>query len=271
MRYPSFRPLARARRRSRRAFTLVELLSVIAIVAAIIALLLPAIQSMHRRAKSANCLANLRSLQQASLAYSTDEAGWLIDARLPHGGLEQGSAESFVDVLARRGYCDTTQIRSPLDDSPHWSAEDGGDGVPVQGTTAVFRRTSYGLNNHLAREFSPWAAIDPSLATDRLTKVGHHANTVQMLAMATTGPFAGADHPHVEGWGGGAASPVIAASEVEIASVSQGAPTAVSESNWSFLDGHVETARFASIYSGELRNRLDPRVSSVYPNTASPQ
>jgi prepilin-type N-terminal cleavage/methylation domain-containing protein/prepilin-type processing-associated H-X9-DG protein len=255
----------------RRAFTLVELLSVIAIVAAIIALLFPALQSMNRRAKATNCLANLRSLQQASLAYSADEAGWLIDARLPHGGLEQGSSESFVDVLARRGYCDTAQIRSPLDDSPHWSAESGGEGVPVSGTTGVFRRTSYGLNNHLAREFSPWAAIDPSLATDRLTKIGNHANTVQLLMMATTGPFAGADHPHVEGWGSAQSAPTIAASEVEVAAVTQGAPSAVSEANWSFLDGHVETARFASVYAGEQRNRLDPRVSSVYPNIATAQ
>jgi len=256
-------------RSNRRAFTLVELLAVLAIVAAIITLLLPALQSVARRAQSTNCLANLRSLQQASLAYSADEAGWLIDARLPHGGLEQGSDESFVDVLARRGYCETSRIRSPLDDSPHWSVESGGEGVPVTGTADSFRRTSYGLNNHLAREFSPWAAVDPSLATDRLSKIGNHANTVQLLMMATTGPFAGADHPHVEGWGSASASPTVASTEVEIAAVTRGAPSAVSEANWSFLDGHVETARFASIYAGELRNRLDPRVSSVYPNLAT--
>jgi prepilin-type processing-associated H-X9-DG protein len=61
----------------------------------------------------------------------------------------------------------------------------------------------------------------------------------------------------------------VASTEVEIAAVTRGAPSAGSEANWSFLDGHVETARFASIYAGELRNRLDPRVSSVYPNLAT--
>lgn len=256
--------------RARRAFTIVELLAVIAIVAALIALLLPALRAVQRRAQSAKCLVNLRSLQQASLAYSADEAGWLIDARLPHGGLDQGSDESFVDVLSNRGYCDTAQIRSPLDDSPHWALELGGEGLPVPGTAATHRRTSYGLNNHLAREFSPWAAIDPSLATDRLTKVGNHAGTVQLLMMATTGAFAGSDHPHVEGWGSGPSAPAIASSEVAIASVSQDAPSGISASNWGFLDGHVETAAFASIYVNEDRNRLDPRVSSSSSITSAP-
>jgi prepilin-type N-terminal cleavage/methylation domain-containing protein/prepilin-type processing-associated H-X9-DG protein len=255
--------------RGRRAFTLVELLAVIAIIVSIVALLFPAATALRQRARATACLANLRSLQQASLAYSADHAGWLIDARLPHGGLEQGSEGSFVDVLARMRYCDTSLIRSPLDDSPHWSAESGGQGVPVPGTTNFFRRTSYGLNNHVAREFSPWAAVDPSLATDRLSKVGNHANTVQLLMMATTGSFAGADHPHVEGWGAASASATIAASEVQIAAVTDGVPTSVSEANWSFLDGHVETASFATIYAGDQRNRLDPRVSSFYPNAAT--
>jgi prepilin-type N-terminal cleavage/methylation domain-containing protein/prepilin-type processing-associated H-X9-DG protein len=253
----------------RRAFTLVELLSVIAIVAAIVALLFPAASALRQRARAAGCLSNLRSLQMASLAYSTDSAGWLIDARLPHGGLDQGSDESFVSVLARRGYCDTGLIRSPLDDSPHWSIESGGAGVPVPNSGGRFRLTSYGLNNHLAREFSPWAGIDPSLATDRLSKVGNHANTVQLLLMATTGEFAGADHPHVEGWTGGTQAPVIAAAEVAVAAVSQGIATSGSRSNWSFLDGHAETAPFAGIYVNEERNRLDPRVSSIYQTIAT--
>ena len=257
--------------RRRRAFTLVELLSVLAIIAAIVALLLPAASALRQRARAAGCLANIRSLQQASLAYSADSAGWLIDAQLPHGGIDQGSDQSFVSVLARGGYCDTGLIRSPLDDSPHWSVESGGAGVVVPNSNGRFRLTSYGLNNHLAREFSPWAGIDPSLATDRLSKVANHANTVQLLLMATTGEFAGADHPHVEGWSAGPQSASIAATEVAVAAVSQGIATAGSKSNWSFLDGHVETTPFASIYLNEERNRLDPRVSSIYHQIANAQ
>ena len=250
-------------RNARRAFTLVELLATVAIIGALLALLFPALSSMRHRALSAKCLANLRSLQTASLAYSADSAGWLIDARLPHGGLDQGSGESFVEILSKRGYCDVSSIRSPIDTSPHWSVTDGGDGVPVPDSNGAFRRTSYGLNNHLAREFSPWAAIDPGLAKDRLSKIDSHASTVQLLLMTPTGSFAGADHPHVEGWGDSSDAAVVASTEVAVNAVSRDAPNAASISNWSFLDGHVESAPFAAIYRNQEQNRLDPRVSGL--------
>ncbi|MFM7052683.1 MAG: type II secretion system protein [Planctomycetota bacterium] len=256
-------------RTARRAFTLVELLLTVALVGALLSLLLPALSSLGQRARTANCLANLRSLQLASLTYSGDESGWLIDARLPHGGIDQGSGESFVEVLSRKGYADTELIRSPLDQSPHWAPDLGGEGVPVPGSNGAFRRSSYGLNNHLAREFSPWAAIDPSQATDRLSKVPDHANTVQLLMMCETGEFAGADHPHVEGWGAGAQSPTIAGGEVAVSAVSRDRPSRDSRANWAFLDGHVETALFAAIYLDDQRNRLDPRVSSLFARIAA--
>lgn len=249
--------------RARRAFTLVELLAVVAIIASLIALLFPAASALRQRARTTACISNLRSLQQASLAYSADNAGWLIDARLPHGGIDQGSEQSFVSVLAQRGYCDTTLIRSPLDDSPHWSVASGGDGVPVPNSNGRFRVTSYGLNNHLAREFSPWAGIDPSLATDRLTKVANHARTVQLLLMTTTGEYAGADHPHVEGWGSGAQAPLLAATQVSVAAASRDKPNAASVSNWSFLDGHVESLPFGQVYLNPQRNLLDPSTSQL--------
>jgi prepilin-type N-terminal cleavage/methylation domain-containing protein/prepilin-type processing-associated H-X9-DG protein len=248
----------------RRAFTLVELLVVVAILAIVVALSFPALALLQQRARVVHCSANLRSLQLASLAYAQDNAGWLIDARLPHGGHDQGSDESFVDVLARRNYCDTSLIRSPLDTSPHWAIEQGGEGIPVSGANGALRRTSYGLNNHLAREFSPWAAIDPSLATDRLSKVADHAGTVQLLLMAETGPYAAADHPHVEGWGASPQAPTIASAEVSVAAVSGGRASPESQSNWSFLDGHVETALFGAIYVDAERNRLDPAVSALF-------
>lgn len=250
-------------RTARRAFTLIELLATIAIIGALLALLFPALSSMRHRALSAKCLANLRSLQAASLAYSADSAGWLIDARLPHGGLDQGSGESFVEILSKRGYCDVASVRSPIDASPHWPVANGGNGVPVPDSNGAFRRTSYGLNNHLAREFSPWAAIDPGMAKDRLSKIDSHANTVQLLLMTPTGSFAGADHPHVEGWGDSSEAAVVASTEVAVNAVSRDAPNAASVSNWSFLDGHVESAPFASIYRNQEQNRLDPRVSGL--------
>lgn len=262
-------PRGDARRRRRASgFTLVELLSVVAIVAALLALLFPAASSMRRKALATSCAANLRSLQLASIAYATDHAGWLVDARLPHGGIDQGGDESFAEVLARRGYCDLSLIRSPLDESPHWPTALGGDGVPVPNSNGAYRRTSYGLNNHLAREFSPWAAVDPAKRTDRLSKIADHAATVQFLLMTPTGEFAGADHPHVEGWGEAAQAPTIAAGEVAIASISRDVPNPASTSNWSFVDGHVESAAFGQIYRDPERNRLDPHVSFRFGRSA---
>lgn len=258
--FVAIHPIGAGSPSARPAFTLVELLVVLAIVAIVVGLLFPAAASMRQHARTANCAAHLRSLQLASLAYSTDEAGWLIDARLPHGGFDQGSSESFVEVLARRDYCDTTLIRSPLDDSPHWAVSQGGEGTPVPGTNGAFRRTSYGLNNHLAREFSPWAGVDPSMTTDRLSKVSDHAGTVQLLLMAPTGAFAGADHPHVEGWGSSAQAASIASTEVAVAAASRDAPSSNARSNWSFLDGHVETTSFGGVYIDEEHNRFDPHV-----------
>ena len=255
--------------RFRRAFTLVELLCVLAIIAVILGLLLPALSAFRHSARTMACLANLRTLQFASLAYSTDEAGWLIDARLPHGGIDQGDGGSFVDVLAMRGYCDTSLIRSPLDESPHWARSAGGEGIPLPGSDSQFRRTSYGLNNFLAREFSPWAAIDPSQASDRLSKVDDHAGTVQLLLMTPTGPFACADHPHIEGWGTQATAATLASHEVAINAVSRDQPSPSAVSNWSYLDGHVESALFGGIYIDEERNRLDPRVSSLFARFAA--
>ena len=249
--------------RCRRAFTLVELLAVVAIIASLVALLFPAASALRQRARTTACLSNLRSLQQASLAYSADQAGWLIDARLPHGGIDQGSDQSFVSVLARQGYCDASLIRSPLDDSPHWPVERGGEGVPVPNSNGRLRGTSYGLNNHLAREFSPWAGIDPSLATDRLSKVSSHSRTVQLLLMATTGDYAGADHPHVEGWGAGSQAPLLAATQVAVAAVSRDRANRASVSNWSFLDGHVESLPFGQVYANPQQNLLDPNISQL--------
>jgi prepilin-type N-terminal cleavage/methylation domain-containing protein/prepilin-type processing-associated H-X9-DG protein len=57
----------------RRAFTLVELLVVIGIIAILVALLLPTLSSVRKQARSAQCLANLRTIQQAYAAYVSSE------------------------------------------------------------------------------------------------------------------------------------------------------------------------------------------------------
>ena len=253
-------PCARARRAG---FTLVELLAVIAIVALLAGLLVPVIASATRAARTSSCLANVRALQMAHLSYAEAHKGFLADARLPHGGADLGSAESFVHTLQPFLDNQLQVMRSPLDTSPHWSRAMGGQGVPVAGSTSRFRQTSYGVNNHLSREFSAWGALDPSRVTDRIGRVPNPAMTVHTVCMATTGDFAGADHPHVEEWGEGAASATIARTQLSIASVG-GTPAADARSNYGFADGHVSTEMFGRVYAGEQANAFDPFVARTF-------
>lgn len=67
---------------SRRGFTLIELLVVIAIIAILAAILFPVFAQAREKARSTQCLSNLKQLALACRQYADDNGGKLPDARI---------------------------------------------------------------------------------------------------------------------------------------------------------------------------------------------
>ena len=240
------------------AFTLVEVLVVIGVIVILLGILVPGVAAVRRESLASSCLSNLRQLSVAHLSYMAVHKDRFADVGLPHGSLG-APARSFVNTL--KPFCDDQLVlRSPLDASPHWSVEFGGEGLPVNnGSPPLFRLTSYGMNNYLSRTYSPAAAIQGvGAGADALARVQRPSATVCFLRMADRGAYASSDHPHVEEWGAFPVPATAASSQVQINSIDAGKPGTASRSTWSFVDGHTSAAEFSTVFEGTTANQFDP-------------
>jgi prepilin-type N-terminal cleavage/methylation domain-containing protein/prepilin-type processing-associated H-X9-DG protein len=261
--------------RGTRGFTLIELLVVVAILAVLVGMLFPAFGKVRHAALAAKDLTNLRNMQMAHVGYINDNKGRFIDVGLGHGGSDHNAQVSWFNTL-QEYYQNELLLRSPLDTSPHWSLSSGGAGQEIPGWTEEpyrFRRTSYGMNAYLSETLAP-IYLETGDRTDiyaRLTKVKSPVNTVQFMIMAFEGEYAGADHVHPEGWAPAGVpndvAPGLAASQIQTNAVGGPERSWDSKTNYGFLDGHVETARFGQVFVNAQVNRFDPSVSSSYAAT----
>lgn len=265
----------------RRGFTLIELLVSIAIIAILISFLLPALAGARESARTTLCLANLRTLETAHSVYADANDGMFVDAGLDHGGV--GDALKSWPVLLSDDTSGSISLRSPVDDSPFWSVEEGGnsagttlelylalvsDGDPNNDppSASLARWTSYGLNNYLTRSKQPPDILMKRPRYDAFRFIPRPSATVHFLMMtdgSDGSPFATADHVHVEEWIGRGLSrvPQRANSQAWIDAHGGSESSWDSISTYGFLDGSARAVRFGDLYESFEQNNFDPSAA----------
>lgn len=245
----------------RRGFTLVELLVVIGIIAVLIAILIPALSAARREANRVKCLSNLRNLAMAQWTYVIDHRGWLVQGGMAHGGSHADEEKTWFNTL-QRYYSNKLVARCPSDTSVHWE-------TPVPGVAGRLRRTSFGLNTFLDKDLCPWGPgfkpTPPGGLYVKIDQIRRSSDVLQFLELAYDGEFAASDHVHPDLFdnSGMTPEPAIPGRVARQLQINSHGPRRTSPSwdaiaNYSFVDGHAESARLRDVYQSSYQNRFDP-------------
>jgi prepilin-type N-terminal cleavage/methylation domain-containing protein len=238
-----------SRKRWRCAFTLIELLVVISILALLIAVLLPSLNAARKSARTVACLSNLRSLGLAQQTYA-DTNGESLAVAGDGSFDEQGS---WIGMLQSQGV-EQLNRKCPSDMSPYF------DELFTEFEPAVYRVTSYGINNYVSPTHAPLDAVP----YNQLSRIPRPARVVMFAELAETGNYAIADHIHVQKFFHPLtpkATPKRVSEQMPLGRHGGKKEDWSGKLNYCFIDAHAETLSLESVYESPKRNRFNPAVA----------
>lgn len=245
--------MGRHRRRPASAFTLVELLVVVSIIGLLISIIVPSLTKSKKAAVRVRCLAHLRQLQTAVVAYAADREDQIIAAA--GDGTEQGG---WLGALKPYGAIEEAR-RCSADQSPYFNE-------PLPNTVPPrLRTTSYVINDYVSPTHTPFGVerITRLSQVRRASRVIHLAELVEKDDDPLTS-YAGTDHLHVENFFNAFAphrSIELINRQMPLGRHGGKPKSWDAVLNFSFLDGHADSHAIREVYTSRTRNLFDPAVA----------
>ena len=227
---------------ARAAFTLVELLVVVGIIAVLVSMLLPALASAQRRARSAACLNQMRQIGVATLLYAQDNNGYL--PRSSHSALAYGVRTWSYLLPPYLGY--PHYAAPPVPD--WWETLFNGVYRCPEDPRSATNRWSYGKNVWFELSRSETGEIEGTDPGPTFWKVAQAPRSSAAVLYGELASGSMADHIMAHFWYSGG-SPEVDRTRHR------------SWSNYAFLDGHAESLTFTQTFD-------PPRVDRWHPGRA---